>query len=70
LIVLENSSSLYSFDGVTKVNTSGINEINYPIRNNHASADDCIQPETKEIIKRGISRIINKSGLIKRCLCY
>ncbi len=52
-----------------KVNTGGINDIKYPIRNNHALPDDFIQPETKEIIKRGISRIINKSELIKRCLC-
>ncbi len=52
-----------------KVNTGGINDIKYPIKNNHASPDDFIQPETKEIIKRGVARITNISGAINRCLC-
>ncbi len=52
-----------------RVNIGGINEIKYPIRNNHALLADCIEPETKEIIKRGVPRITNKSGVINKCLC-
>ncbi len=52
-----------------KIHIGGINEIKYPIRNNHASAAVCIQPETKEMIKRGIAKITSRVGVINRCLC-
>jgi hypothetical protein len=62
---------LYVFDGKTnkiKVNNGGINEIKYPNRNNHESLVDFIQPDVNEMIKRGIPRIINTHGPIKRFL--
>jgi hypothetical protein len=63
---------LYVFDGKTnkiKVNNGGINEIKYPKRNNHESLVDFIQPDVNEMIKRGIPRIINTHGPIRRFLC-
>jgi hypothetical protein len=40
----------------------------YPNRNNHESLVDFIQLDANEMIKRGIARIINTNGPIKRFL--
>jgi hypothetical protein len=71
-LILSKNSFLYAFDGntnTTNVSIDGINEIKYPIRNNHASSVDFIQPEKNDIIKRGIARIIKTIGAINKCLC-
>ncbi len=64
---------MYVLDGNTnkiKVNNGGINEMKYPKRNNHESLVDFIQPDANEMIKRGIARIANTDGPIKRFLCW
>ena len=66
------NSSLYKVDGKTnkiKVSVGGTNDIKYPIKNNHESFADFIQPDANNIIKRGIARLINTQGPIKRFLC-
>jgi hypothetical protein len=60
---------LYNFDGrtnTTKVSVGGINEIKYPVRNNHESLFDFIQPDVKDIIRRGTARIISRRGAKNR----
>ena len=52
-----------------KGNIGGINEMKYPMKNSHASADDSIQVGRKEITKRGIARTINTIGVINKSLC-
>ncbi len=47
---------MYVFDGkinTTKVRVEGINEIKYPIKNNHGSRGDFMQVEIDENIRRG-----------------
>ncbi len=71
LILVENCFR-YDVDGntnTTKVSIDGINEMKYPTRNNHASSVDFIQPETNEMIKRGIARMIKTIGAINICRC-
>jgi hypothetical protein len=71
LIDLKNAC-LYSSDGktnTTKVSADGINEIKYPITNNHESLFDFMQPDVTEIRRRGIARIINRTDARNICLC-
>ncbi len=71
LITCRNAC-LYVVDGKTnkiKVNNDGINEIKYPIRNNHESLGVFIQPDANKMIKRGIPSIIKIHGPIRRFLC-
>ncbi len=66
------NACLYVVDGKTNkinVNNGGINDIKYPIINNHVSLADFKQPDVNEMIKRGIPRIINTNGPIRRFLC-
>ena len=70
-IVLRNCT-LYVFDGITKMrkgNIGGIKEMKYPIRNNHVSADECIEPDRKEMAKRDIARRTKMIGAINKYLC-
>ncbi len=52
----------------TKVRIGGINEIKYPVRNNHASPLDFKHFDTKLIINRGNARITKTIGAVNKCL--
>ncbi len=47
----------------------GINEIKYPITNNHESSADFIHFDANDIIRRGKASITNTTGPINKCLC-
>ncbi len=52
-----------------KVNISGINDIKYPIRNNHKSLADFIHFDANAMIRRGTARITKRTGAVSKCLC-
>ena len=54
---------------MTNVSIDEINDMKYPMRNNHDSSLDFIHFEIEAMIRRGNARITNITGAVKRFLC-